>query len=180
MTIFHMQVSHWFSWGGQILSWDQVIEQSRAERDQKWGGMWSGSYRNLLPGTLLTVGFGLEYISCTTTESSCFLLICTSLLSLLFPEIVFLLLHWLLLRWWWLVVPKSSLLLPGQSTLKSAKSTWNKYSVWYWLHSFPLLGCGAIDYLITKQKQPCCWIYTGKRFKVPGGINFKGKGPEIY
>lgn len=139
-----------------------------------------GSYRNLLPGTLLTMGFELEYISCTTMESSCFLFICTSLLSLLFPEIVFLLLLWLLLRWWWLhAVPKSSFLPSGQCNLESATSTWNKYPIWYWLHSFPVLGCGAIDYLIAKKNQPCCWIYTGKPFKVPGGINFKGKGPEL-
>lgn len=115
----------------------------------------------------------------TGTESSCLLFICTSFLTFYFPRFLFF--CCIMSAAEMLVAagcPQVILSFPWPEH-ESATSTWIKYSGWYWLCSFPLLGCGAIDYLITEQKQPCCWIYTSKPFIVPGGINVQGKGPKL-
>lgn len=113
-------------------------------------------------------------------EPSWLLFTCMSFLSLLFQEVIYLLLPCVCC---WMMVAAScpqvisSFFWPEHS--EPATNTWIKYFGWYWLCSFPFLGCGAIDYLITEQKQPCYWIYTSKPFIVDGGIKVQGKGPKL-
>lgn len=182
MTVFRMYGSYQFRWEDQILTGIKHLE--RAEQSKE------GSEMGRREITAVESSFMVHCWLCavdlntplvlTGVESSCFLFTCTSLFSLIFPVVSFLLLHYVSAAETMVaaVCPQVVPSFPWPEH-ESATSTWIKYSGWYWLCSFPLLGCGAINYLITEQKQPCFWIYTSKPFIVPGGINVQGKGPKL-